>query len=434
MPSKDFPSSSLTSNNPSLPKFSTRTAKVSLPNSIEVRTAPEPQSEDDVVIVSLSRTALTKAKKGAFRDTAPEVMLAHVISDVCTKIGLDKGKVDDIVVGNVCQPGAGATTSRMASFLAGFPYTTSVVAVNRFCSSGLQACADIFNAIKTGQIDIGIGCGVEQMSNFNMNDSIRVDLISENVFENEQARNCLLGMGVTSDNVAKEFGITRQMQDEFAAKSQAKAAAAQKNGDFAAEITPMTVTVKGEDGKEQKIVADKDDGIRATTVENLGKLKPAFDPKNGTTTAGNASQVTDGAAAVLFARRSIAKKLGLPILGRMHGFATAGVPPHIMGVGPAFAIPEVLKRTGLKVSDIDIYEINEAFASQALFSVKKLGIDEAKVNPRGGAIAIGHPLGATGARQIVALFNELKKTGKRYGSTSMCIGTGMGAAAVFERE
>lgn len=272
------------------------------------------------------------------------------------------------------------------------------------------------------------------MSNFNMNDSVRVDLLSENIFENEQARNCLLGMGITSDNVAKEFGITRQMQDEFAAKSQAKAAAAQKNGDLNSEITPMQVKVKTEDGKEQTITADRDDGIRATTVESLTKLKPAFDAKTGTTTAGNASQVTDGAAAVLLARRSIAKKLGLPILGRMHGFATAGVPPHIMGVGPAFAIPEVLKRTGLKVSDIDIFEINEAFASQALFSVKKLGIDEAKVNPRGGAIALGHPLGATGARQICTLFSELKKTGKRYGSTSMCIGTGMGAAAVFERE
>lgn len=361
-------------------------------------------------------------------------MLAHVISDVCNKVKLDKGKVDDIVVGNVCQPGAGATTSRMASFLAGFPHTTSVVAVNRFCSSGLQACANIANAITAGQIDIGIGCGVEQMSNFNMNDSVRVDLLSEEIFENEQARNCLLGMGVTSDNVAKEFQITRQMQDEFAARSQQKAAASQKSGELTAEITPLSVKVKDAEGKETTIVADKDDGIRATTAESLAKLKPAFDAKTGTTTAGNASQVTDGAAAVLFARRSIAQKLGLPILGRMHGFATAGVPPHIMGVGPAFAIPEALKRTGLTLADIDLFEINEAFASQALFSIKKLGIDEAKVNPRGGAIALGHPLGATGARQIVTLFSELKKTGKRYGCTSMCIGTGMGAAAVFERE
>lgn len=408
--------------------------KVSVHNLLVVREAPEPASDNDVVIVSFTRTALTKAKKGAFRDTAPEVMLAHVIKEVCNKVKLDLGKVDDIAVGNVCQPGAGATTARMASFLAGFPHTTSVYALNRFCSSGLQASADIFNAIKSGQIDIGIGCGVEQMSSFNMNDSVRADLLSEQIFECENARNCLMGMGVTSDNVAAEFKITRQMQDEFAARSQQKAAAAQKAGLFADEISPMEVVVKSEDGKETKVLADKDDGIRETTPASLAKLKPAFDPKNGTTTAGNASQVTDGAAAVLFARRSIAKKLGLPILGRMHGFATMGVPPHIMGVGPAFAIPEVLKRTGLKVSDIDIFEVNEAFASQALFSIKHLGIDESKVNPRGGAIALGHPLGATGARQIVTLFNELKKQGKRYGCTSMCIGTGMGAAGVFERE
>jgi len=224
------------------------------------------------------------------------------------------------------------------------------------------------------------------------------------------------------------------MQDEFAAKSQNKAAAAQKNGDLNSEITPITVKVKGEDGKETTVVADKDDGIRATTVENLAKLKPAFDAKEGTTTAGNASQVTDGAAAVLLARRSIAKALGLNIIGRFHGFATAGVPPHIMGVGPAYAIPEVLKRTGFKLQDVDLFEINEAFASQALYSIKKLGIDENKVNPRGGAIALGHPLGATGARQLCALFSELKKTGKKIGVTSMCIGTGMGAAGIFERE
>jgi acetyl-CoA acyltransferase 1 len=171
------------------------------------------------VIVSYTRTALTKAKKGAFRDTAPELMLAHVISEVCTKVGLDKARVDDIVVGNVLQPGAGVTTSRMASFLAGFPYTTSVTAVNRFCSSGLQAIADVAHAIKAGSIDIGIASGVEQMSMFSFNDAVKVDVLSENIFENENARNCLMGMGVTSDNVAKEFGITRQMQDEFAAKS-----------------------------------------------------------------------------------------------------------------------------------------------------------------------------------------------------------------------
>jgi acetyl-CoA acyltransferase 1 len=244
-----------------------------------------------------------------------------------------------------------------------------------------------------------------------------------------------MGMGVTSDNVAREFGITREMQDEFAASSQQKAFAAMENGDLNSEITPMTTVVLDKDEKETTITVTKDEGVRkGTTAEKLAKLKPAFDPKNGTTTAGNASQLTDGAACVLLARRSVAVELGLPIEGRFHGFATAGVPPHIMGVGPAYAIPEVLKITGFKVSDVDVYEINEAFASQALYSVRELGIDISKVNPRGGGIALGHPLGCTGARQIVTLFSELKKTGGKIGCTSMCIGTGMGAAAVFERE
>lgn len=322
----------------------------------------------------------------------------------------------------------------MAGFLAGFPHTTSLYAVNRWCASGLQAIASICTAIKEGSIDVGIGAGVESMSLFSMQDGIAIDKLSEQIFEHEQARNCLMGMGETSDNVAKEFGITRQEQDEFAARSYAKAVAAQKNGDLNSEITPLKVKVKDESGKETEIIADKDDGIKETKLETLQKLKPAFDPKAGTTTAGNASQVTDGAAAILFARRSVAKKLGLPILGRFLGFATAGVPPHIMGIGPAFAIPAVLKRTGVKQSEVDIWEINEAFASQALYSIKKLGIDESKVNARGGAIALGHPLGCTGARQICTLFSQFKQTGKKYGVTSMCIGTGMGAASIWERE
>lgn len=197
----------------------------------------------------------------------------------------------------------------------------------------------------------------------------------------------------------------------------------------------MKTIFTDKDGNTKEIVVSKDEGIRpGTTAAKLAKLKPAFDPKEGTTTAGNASQVTDGAAAVLLARRSVAKALNLPIEGRFHGFSATGVPPHIMGIGPAVAIPEVLKRTGFKLDDVDIFEINEAFASQALYSAQTLGVPAEKLNPRGGAIALGHPLGATGARQIVTLFSELKKTGGKIGVTSMCIGTGMGAAGVFERE
>lgn len=322
----------------------------------------------------------------------------------------------------------------MGGFLAGIPHTASLHALNRQCSSGLQAIAHIGNAIRVGQIDIGIGCGVESMTNFSFNDAIKPDALSEDIFEMENARNCLMGMGVTSDNVAKQYNISRQTQDEFGANSQRKAEEAMKRGELQAEITPMTVNIKQEDGSVKQVVVDKDEGVRpGTTAQKLGKLKPVFN-KDGTTTAGNSSQVTDGAAAVLMARRSVAKALGLPIEGRFHGFATVGVPPHIMGVGPAYAIPEVLKRTGFKVSDVDVYEINEAFASQAYFSQVELGIPDDKVNPRGGAIALGHPLGATGARQLVTLFHELKKRGGKIGCTSMCIGTGMGAAGVFERE
>ena len=361
-------------------------------------------------------------------------MLSCVLKDVIKKSGIDPKEIQDIAVGNVLQPGGGAHTSRMGGFLAGIPYTASLYGVNRQCSSGLHAIGAIANQIKVGQTDIGVGAGVENMTNFSMNEVIRGELVAEDVFEHEEARNCLMGMGFTSDNVAKEYGITREEQDIFACESQRKALASQENGDFEAEITPVKTKVTLKDGSEKEILVTKDEGVRkGTTVARLAKLKSAFHA-DGTTTAGNSSQVTDGAAAVLLARRSAAKKLGLKVLGKFHGFATAGVPPHLMGIGPAYAIPEVLKQTGFSIGDIDIFEINEAFASQALFSAKKLGIPDSKLNPRGGAIALGHPLGATGARQIVTLFHELKKQNKRYGCTSMCIGTGMGAAGVFERE
>lgn len=382
----------------------------------------------------MARTAMTKAKKGNFRDTSVEVMLAAVLKRVIEEAKIDGAKVEDICVGNVLAPGAGATTSRMAGFLAGIPDTAGLSAVNRQCSSGLQACMNIVNSIKGGQIDIGIGAGVENMSQYSFNDAIRPDLISDQVYEHDIARNCLMPMGITSENVAEKFGVTREEQDQFAADSQRKACEAQKNGLLPSEITPITTILKNEDGTETEIVVDKDDGMReGTTADKLAKLKPAF-KKGGSTTAGNSSQVTDGAAAVLFARRSVAEALGLPIHGRVVSYAVAGVPPDVMGIGPAFAIPAALKKAGLTVDDIDIYEINEAFASQCLYSAKHLKIDLNKLNPRGGAIALGHPLGATGARQIKTLFSELERTGKRFGVVSMCIGTGMGAAGVFERE
>jgi acetyl-CoA acyltransferase 1 len=239
---------------------------------------------------------------------------------------------------------------------------------------------------------------------------------------------------ITSENVAAEFNVTRQKQDAFAASSHIKATAAQKNGWFNEEIVPLEATVIDKDGNESTVIVDKDDGIRSeTTAEKLSKLRPAFD-EHGTTTAGNASQVSDGAAAVLLMKRKTAEKYGLPIVGKYITSAVVGVPPKIMGVGPAYAIPVAVERAGLKLSDVDVYEINEAFASQAVYSVDKLAIPYEKVNPKGGAIAFGHPLGCTGARQIATLLPELKRQGKKIGVTSMCIGSGMGMAAVFESE
>jgi acetyl-CoA acyltransferase 1 len=382
----------------------------------------------------MARTPMTKAGKGNQRNTSCEVLLSTVLRAVVEESKIDASLIEDICVGNVLAPGAGATTSRMAGFLAGIPETAGLSAVNRQCSSGLQAVMNIVNSIRGRQIDIGIGSGVENMSQYSFNDAIKPDLISDQVYDHEVARNCLMPMGITSENVAEKYGVTREEQDEFAAESQRKASEAQKDGRLPGEITPVHTILIDADGNQTEIVVNRDDGNReGTTAEALGKLKPAF-KKGGSTTAGNSSQVTDGAAAVLLARRSVAERLGLPIHGRVLSYAVAGVPPEVMGVGPAFAIPAALKKVNLSVDDIDIYEVNEAFASQCLFSAKHLGIDLKKLNPRGGAIALGHPLGATGARQIKTLFSELERTGKKLGVVSMCIGTGMGAAGVFERE
>jgi len=241
-------------------------------------------------------------------------------------------------------------------------------------------------------------------------------------------------MGQTSENVCDKYKMKRDVLDKFSADSHAKAFKAQELGLFKDEIVPVKTKLKDDKGNSKEVTIDKDDGIRKeTTPEGLAKLKPAF-KKDGITTAGNSSQTTDGAAAVLFARRSVAEKLGLPIIGRFISYAVVGVPPEVMGIGPGFAIPKALEKAGLTKDDIDIYEINEAFASQCVWSINHVGIDIKKVNPKGGAIALGHPLGCTGARQFSTLLNELKRTNKTYGVISMCIGTGMGAAGVIARE
>ena len=393
-----------------------------------------PKRDDDVVIIGMARTAMTRAKKGPQRDTGLEAMLKPCLEAVAAQSGIDKGLVEDIVIGNVLNPGSAATNARMAMFMAGYPETTCVQAINRLCSSGLQSVATVANAIRAGNISIGIGGGFESMSNANMMDQVNPNLLGDEVFENEKANNCLMPMGITSENVAAEFGVDRATQDALAESSHKKAAAAMKAGLLQAEITPYDTIMKGKDGEETKVRVDKDDGVRpTTTAAGLAKLKPAFQ-KGGSTTAGNSSQVTDGASCILLARRDVANKLGCKIIGRIVSFATAGVPPKIMGIGPAFAIPAALEKCGLTIDDIDIFEVNEAFASQATYCVQKLGIPAAKLNPKGGAIALGHPLGMTGSRMICTLMSELERTQKRFGIVSMCIGTGMGACGVFERE
>ncbi|KAG9288177.1 hypothetical protein G9A89_020483 [Geosiphon pyriformis] len=392
------------------------------------------KSPEDVVIVAAVRTPQTKSRRGGFKDTLPEELLAAVLKGVLERTNIDPKLIEDIAVGNVLPAGGGATVARAAALYAGIPHTTSLNTVNRQCSSGLQAVVQIAHEIALDQIEIGIGAGVESMT-FGYGPNAMPTETSEKIFANQESSDCLLPMGVTSDNVAKEFGVTREKQDAFSAESHRRAAEAQEAGFFDEEIIPVKTQWKDPKTDEEKeIVVDKDDGIRkGTTAKVLSKLKPAF-AKDGLTTAGTSSQVSDGAAAVLLMKRKTAEKLKLPILGKFVQAAVVGVPARIMGIGPAFAIPKVLEQAGIGINDVDIFEINEAFASQAIYSIEKLGLDLGKVNPLGGAIAIGHPLGATGARQISTLLYELRRTKQHVGVTSMCIGTGMGMAAVFEAE
>ncbi|KAE8675146.1 3-ketoacyl-CoA thiolase 5, peroxisomal [Hibiscus syriacus] len=386
---------------------------------------------DDIVIVAACRTPICKSKRGGFKDTPADDLLAPVLKALIDRTKVNPSEVGDIVVGTVLARGAlRATQCRMAAFYAGFPDTVPIRTVNRQCSSGLQAVADVAAYIKAGFYDIGIGAGLESMTT----DGLAAGLEKTDSFA--QARDCLLPMGITSENVAQRYGITRQEQDHAAVESHRRAAAATASGKFKEEIIPVaTKIVNPKTGEEKPVVISEDDGIRPdTNMAGLAKLKPAF-KKDGTTTAGNASQVSDGAGAVLLMKRSLAMQKGLPILGVFRSFAAVGVDPAVMGIGPAVAIPVTVKSAGLKIDDIDLFEVNEAFASQFVYSCKKLGLDREKVNVNGGAMALGHPLGCTGARCVSTLLYEMKRRGKDccFGVISMCIGTGMGAAAVFER-
>ncbi|KAG1362507.1 3-ketoacyl-CoA thiolase 2, peroxisomal [Cocos nucifera] len=383
---------------------------------------------------SACRTAICKSKRGGYKDTHPEDLLAPVLKALLDKTKLNPSEVGDIVVGTVLAPGSQrAIECRMAAFYAGFPETVPLKTVNRQCSSGLQAVADIAAAIKAGLYDIGIAAGMESMT---VNSSRLKGPVNPRAEMFAQARDCLLPMGMTSEIVAQRYGITRREQDEAAVESHSRAAAATAAGKFKEEIIPVTTKiVDPKTGEEKQVTISVDDGIRpGTSMSVLAKLKPAF-KKDGSTTAGNASQVSDGAGAVLLMRRDVAMQKGLPILGAFRSFVAVGVDPAVMGIGPAVAIPAAVSAAGLQIDDIDLFEINEAFASQFVYCCKKLKLDPSKVNVNGGAIALGHPLGATGARCVSTLLNEMKCRGKdcRFGVISMCIGSGMGAAAVFER-
>ncbi|KAK0275233.1 3-ketoacyl-CoA thiolase with broad chain length specificity [Friedmanniomyces endolithicus] len=387
---------------------------------------------DDIVVTAALRTPITKGGKGGFKDTAGADLLHGAFRALIQRSGIDPGLVEDIAVGNVLAPGGGATEFRAAALAAGFPDSVAVRALNRQCSSGLQACVDIANAISSGMIDIGIGAGVESMSS--QYGPGAVTEFSELLENHPAAANCKVSMGVLSEQMAKDRNVSRQDQDQFAVESYRKAGAAQKQGLFDEEIAPLKV--KWTDPKtdeEKEIFVSVDDGVREVTMQSIGKIKPAFG-KDGSIHAGNASQISDGAAAVLLMKRSTAQRLGQKILGKYVAASIVGVPPLLMGIGPWKAIPVALQKAGISKDDVDIYEINEAFASQCLWCANELAIPMEKINPKGGAIAFGHPLGCTGARQVSTLLYELRRTNKRVGVSSMCVGTGMGMAAVWVSE
>ncbi len=388
----------------------------------------------EAVIVAAARTAVGKSKKGSLRHVHPADMGAAVIKELLNRVPqLDPAEIEDVIIGNaVPEAEQGMNLGRIVAMRAGLPTSVPGITVNRFCSSGLQTIADAAQKIMCGFADVVIAGGVESMS--------LVPMVGHKVAPNpylvEHMPEIYMSMGLTAEQVANRFGVTREDQDRFAVRSHQRAAAAIQEGKFKEEIVPLTVEEKeiGPDGKVivREKVFDTDEGVRpGTTMEILAKLRPVFHPK-GTVTAGNSSQTSDGAAAVVVMSAEKAASLGIQPLAKFHSFTVAGVDPDIMGVGPIEAIPKALKLAGIKQEDVDLIELNEAFASQAVQVIRGLELDEEKVNVNGGAIALGHPLGCTGAKLTASLIYELKRRGGKYGVVTMCIGGGMGAAGVFE--
>ena len=396
----------------------------------------------EAVIVSAVRTAVGKASKGALRTTRPDDLGAAVIKEAIARAGgLDPKEIEDVILG-CAMPEAeqGMNVARISSLRAGLPVESSAMTINRFCSSGLQSIAIAAQRIMAGQGEAAVAGGTESMTMVPMGGN----KVSPNPWLMDNYPDAYLGMGLTAENLAKKYGITREQADTFSYESHQKAIAAIAAGKFKDEIVPVDVSYSvleasangspnGSRPKTVKAKFDTDEGPRAdTSVEVLGKLKSVFHAR-GVVTAGNSSQMSDGAAAAVVMSAEKARALGLKPLARFLAFATAGCPPEEMGIGPVFAIPKALKIAGLTLDQIDVIELNEAFATQALSVIKLAGIDPAKVNPNGGAIALGHPLGCTGAKLTASILRELERRKAHYGMVTMCVGGGMGAAGIFER-
>jgi acetyl-CoA acyltransferase len=390
----------------------------------------------EAYIVAATRTPVGKAPRGMFRNTRPDDLLAHVLKSVLAQApSLDPASIGDVIVG-CAMPEAeqGMNVARIALLLAGLPNNVPGMTVNRFCSSGLQAVALAADRIRLGEAEVMIAAGTESMSMVPM----MGNKIAFNpaIFEDENLA-IAYGMGITAEKVAERWKVSREAQDEFAFNSHQRALRAIACGEFSDEITPYRIEEHAPDldAREVKIaarVAAQDEGPRAdTSVEALAKLKPVF-AQRGSVTAGNSSQMSDGAGAVLLCSEAALKRYNLTPIGKFLGFSVAGVPPEIMGIGPKEAIPRALQQVGLTLSDMGWIELNEAFAAQSLAVIHDIGLDPAVVNPLGGAIALGHPLGATGAIRTATLLHGLRRRKQKYGMVTMCIGTGMGAAGIFE--
>ncbi|MCI0571358.1 MAG: thiolase family protein [Myxococcaceae bacterium] len=383
-----------------------------------------------VVIASAVRTPFTRAHKGELKDTRPDTLAAHAIREAVKQVpGLNTAEIGDVILGCAMPEGEqGMNVARPAALLAGLPDTVPGQTINRFCSSGTQAIAMAAQQILAGQSEVVVAGGTESMTMVPMGGGKP----SANPELMEKYPQVYTSMGATAENVAARYGVSREDQDRFAYESQRRATEAREKGRLREEIAPITVTVFDDAGKAREVTVSDDTIIRAdTTLEGLTKLKPAFNPK-GTVTAGNASPLTDGAAAAVVMSEEKAKQLGVKPLGYFLDFQVAGVPPDVMGIGPVPAVRKLLAKNNLKVEDIDVFELNEAFAAQALYCIRELGIPQDKVNPNGGALALGHPLGVSGARLVATILRELKRRGGRYGVVTMCIGGGMGAAALVE--